>query len=173
MQAEFSSDSLRAIVQRIVSGGQTGADRGALDAAIELGIAHGGWVPRDRWAEDGPLPAKYQVQETPTGEIEIRTEWNVRDSDATLLCTHGTPHGGSALTRRLARRYRKPLVHVDFEKLEMAEAVEAVRQWLVRHRPAVLNIAGSRASTDARIYERVRELLFELLGRSKRRERET
>src|SRR5260221_10992589 len=98
---------------RIVSGGQTGVDRAALDVALEQGIACGGWCPRGRRAEDGPLDERYPLQETPWDGYPQRTEWNVRDSDATLILSRGTPDRGTALTEDIARRRKKPDLAVD------------------------------------------------------------
>src|SRR5262245_27188842 len=102
----------RRFIRRIVSGGQTGAERAALDVAIALDIPHGGWIARGRWAEDGPLPPRYRLKETPSSIVSVRTEWNVRDADATVIFSHGKLTGGSALTRRLAREYKKPVLHL-------------------------------------------------------------
>ena len=97
----------------IVSGGQTGADRAALDFAIAHGIAHGGWCPRGRLAEDGPIPSRYQLRETPSRKYAQRTEWNVRDSDATALFTLAPQmQGGTALTPDVAERLGKPWLHL-------------------------------------------------------------
>src|SRR5947209_20410690 len=98
---------------RIVSGGQTGVDRAALDVALALGIPCGGWCPRGRRAEDGPIPERYPLVETPTDEYPERTERNVCDSDGTLILTRGQPDRGTALTARLANRHKKPLYVVD------------------------------------------------------------
>jgi hypothetical protein len=148
----------------IISGGQTGADRVALDVAIELGIPHGGWVPRGRCAEDGRLDDKYQVQETPSGEVAERTEWNVRDADATLILSHGPLTGGSALTLALARQHRKPCLHLDLNECDESTALGEIRQWLSDVRPAILNIAGPRASTDPDIYVKVARVLRRLFA---------
>ena len=83
---------------RVISGGQTGVDRAALDAAFELALECGGWVPAGRRAEDGPVDARYPLRETAAGDYETRTRLNVRDSDATLILTRGRPSGGTALT---------------------------------------------------------------------------
>jgi hypothetical protein len=96
------------MIERIVSGGQTGADQAALDIAIELEIPHGGWVPKGRKTERGTLPAKYQLQEMPTNSYPKRTEQNVIDSDGTLIIVHGELSGGSEYTRKMAIKHNKP-----------------------------------------------------------------
>ncbi|HEV2727380.1 MAG TPA: putative molybdenum carrier protein, partial [Solirubrobacterales bacterium] len=98
---------------KLVSGGQTGADRAALDVAMGLGIDHGGWVPKGCSAEDGPLPSRYRVRETPSEDRAERTKRNVVDSDATLLISHGPLAGGSELTRKVAAALGKPVLHVE------------------------------------------------------------
>lgn len=101
------------MIIKIISGGQTGADQGALDAAIEMDIPHGGWVPKERKTEAGPLPAKYQLKDMLTASYQARTERNVIDSDGTLILSHGPLTGGSALTEKMARKHRKPFLHID------------------------------------------------------------
>ena len=91
-------------MRKVVSGGPTGVDRAALDAACALGLALGGWCPRGRRAEDGAIPAEYPLRETPGEDYAERTEWNVRDASATLVLTRGQPSPGTALTIELARR---------------------------------------------------------------------
>ena len=145
------------MVREIVSGGQTGADRGALDAAIELGLEHGGWCPRGRRAEDGTIPARYQLRETTEADYAARTERNVLDSDGTLLVTRGAPTGGSALTATLARRHARPFLHVDLAATPRAAA--DVRAWLASHRIARLNVAGPRERHAPGIADDVRALL--------------
>jgi len=133
-------------VTRIVSGGQTGADRGGLDAAIALGLDHGGWCPRGRRAEDGAIPDRYRLTETPSADYAARTERNVIDSDGTALFTRGAPTGGSALTRELAERHGRPVLHLDLDAAGDDDAARALRAWLAEHRIATLNVAGSRES---------------------------
>src|ERR1700746_3926565 len=99
---------MRKLISKIVSGGQTGVDRAALDVALDLGIACGGWCPKGRLAEDGPIPERYPLEETTLPFYPQRTERNVRDSDGTLVLTVGPPKGGTALTLVLARRQKKP-----------------------------------------------------------------
>ncbi|MDP6705118.1 MAG: putative molybdenum carrier protein [Alphaproteobacteria bacterium] len=97
---------------RVISGGQTGVDRAALDAAMTLGLAVGGWCPRGRWAEDGPIPTRYPLIETPLARVVQRTFWNVRDSDATLVLVQGRARGGTLATIRQAAG-RRPLLVLD------------------------------------------------------------
>ncbi|HNP60476.1 MAG TPA: putative molybdenum carrier protein [Nitrospirales bacterium] len=141
------------MVSRIVSGGQTGADRAALDVALHLGIDCGGWVPNGRMAEDGVIPARYpNLVETKFDDPSIRTEYNVRDSDATLLITRGAPAGGSAFTVEVAMRLGKPVLHVDLLRESVEQIVPRVCQWLQDLHPVILNVAGPRASEDREIY---------------------
>jgi Circularly permutated YpsA SLOG family len=134
----------------IVSGGQTGADRAALGFAIDHGLAHGGWCPRGRRAEDGPLDPRYQLRETPSEKYDQRTKWNVRDSDATAIFTL-TPelHGGTALTREIAERLGKPWLHLvgdDLSSATIAASATRLVAFLAEHQVVRLNVAGPRAS---------------------------
>lgn len=140
------------MLSKIVSGGQTGADRAALDAAIRLGIPHGGWVPKGRLAEDGPIPKRYRVRETASAAYPQRTERNVCDSDGTLLITRGKPTGGSEYTRAMALRHGRPFLHVDLNRLPAFKAALTVSRWIADHSIRTLNVAGSRASKDPGIY---------------------
>jgi hypothetical protein len=145
-------------IERIVSGGQTGVDRAALDAALVLSIPCGGWCPRGRRAEDGSLPLRYPLSETPNHAYPERTEWNVRDSDGTLILCRGRLKGGTALTARCARRYTRALLIVD---LLEKPAPRAIVQWLEMNKIAVLNVAGPRESEAPGIYDRALALLRE------------
>ncbi len=137
------------MIRRIVSGGQTGVDRAALDVAIEYRIACGGWCPRGRKAEDGPIDARYPLEETASGSYVERTEWNVRDSDATLILASGTLEGGTALTARLARTARKPLLVLD----PRSRDTDVLVSWLEVGGYETLNVAGPRESRSAGVYE--------------------
>ena len=148
------------MIRKIVSGGQTGVDRAALDVALELGIPCGGWCPRGRRAEDGVIPARYPLQETPWDGYPQRTAWNVRDADATLVLTLGAPDRGTALTIRLARAKGKPCLVVD---LGAGNGVEEARAWLEENGVGVLNVAGPRESSAAGIHDRAAEFLRRLL----------
>ncbi len=149
------------MVEKIVSGGQTGADRAALDAARELGLARGGWVPRGRRAEDGRVPDRYDgMTETGSDDYAERTERNVRDACATLVLCFGAPAGGTAHTAAHARALGRPLLVLDLERLPTADAAERLRAWLARERPRVLNIAGPRAGDEPRIAGAARAVLL-------------
>jgi len=149
------------MLRKIVSGGQTGVDRAALDAALEAGVACGGWCPRGRRAEDGALDARYPLRETPARDYAERTTWNVRDADATLILARLPLRGGSALTRRSAQRMRRPVLVVDPED---ADCVAAVRSWLERSAVGTLNVAGPRESQQPGAYAGARRVLDALLG---------
>jgi hypothetical protein len=128
---------------KVVSGGQTGVDRAALDAARTAGLPCGGWCPRGRMAEDGPIDGAYPLTETPDEDYAQRTEWNVRDSDGTLVLVRGRPSGGTAFTITVARRLGRPLLVLD---LADDPPPEDARRWLEGEGIAVLNVAGPRES---------------------------
>ncbi|HEY8563231.1 MAG TPA: putative molybdenum carrier protein [Pyrinomonadaceae bacterium] len=152
-------------IKIIVSGGQTGADRAAFDFALENDVRIGGFVPKNRRAEDGAIGARYpNLIETKTRDYAERTELNVRTTDATLIVSHGPLTGGSQLTARFAETHRKPCRHVDFTEESVEEAAEASREWLASIKCERLNIAGPRASTDPAIYEKTLAFLAALFG---------
>jgi hypothetical protein len=142
--------SVRTALERIVSGGQTGVDRAALDVAVARGIAHGGWCPRGRRAEDGRIPERYVLREHDSPDYAARTEANVRDSDGTLVLAPGTPRNGTALTVRLAERHGRPCRVVDLDAPPDPDDVVA---WLARHRIRTLNVAGPRESTHPGVHD--------------------
>ena len=150
------------MIQKIISGGQTGADRAALDFAIRHNIPYGGWVPKGRKTEDGTLPEKYSLQEMPTGRYSKRTEKNVLDSDGTLIVSHGLLTGGSALTTSFAELHRKPWIHIDLEITSCSEAARTIQEWVVRNGIKTMNVAGPRASKDPEIFGAVMEILNEV-----------
>lgn len=128
---------------KVISGGQTGVDRAALDVALDLGLEAGGWVPKGRRAEDGLVPDRYPMKETTSRDYEQRTEWNVRDSDATLVLTTGKPEGGTASTIEIAQRLEKPVFVVDLLK---PHNLQSIQFWLDYEKVKVLNVAGPRES---------------------------
>lgn len=133
-------------VRVVISGGQTGVDRAALDWAIAAGVTHGGWCPRGRRAEDGPIAPGYALKETPSAGYEERTRRNVRDSDATLILNVGAIEGGTRLTATHAARIGKPFRVVQLDDPAKSADVAAVRAWIRGLRAGVLNVAGPRES---------------------------
>lgn len=148
---------------KIVSGGQTGADRAALDWAIDHGIPHGGWCPKGRKAEDGSISWRYDLKETPSPDYTQRTEWNVRDSDATVIFSFGAVlTGGSKKTAELAQKHRKPCLHLS-AKLHGDKAPEVLKKFIDEHRIKILNVAGPRASKEPMVGEVVKAVLGALM----------
>ncbi len=139
----------------VISGGQTGVDRAALDVALELGLPCEGWCPQGRRAEDGVLPPRYPLRETPSTEYPQRTRWNIRDADGTLILHAGGLDRGSALTARIAEQLRRPVLVLAVRTAEAA----AVREWMRANSVARLNVAGPRESRSPGIYEMARGLL--------------
>ena len=145
--------------ERIVSGGQTGADRGALDFAIQHGYSHGGWAPQGRKAEDGLIPPKYQLTELADGGYRQRTRRNVEDSDGTLIVNLGGLDGGTLATEAFARKKGKPYFVVQLDDGVTANLAISVLAWLREHSIHTLNIAGPRESKRPGIYGLTGELL--------------
>mgnify|MGYP001369147878 CR=1 FL=1 len=146
-------------IEKIISGGQTGADRAALDFAIDHNIPYGGWLPKGRITEDGTLSYRYHLQEMPTEDYSKRTEKNVLDSDGTVIVSNGFLTGGSAVTREFAMEHKKPWIHLDLKELSMNEAADKMIAWLTENEIRVLNVAGPRAGKDPSIYDIVWRLL--------------
>lgn len=142
-----------AMITKIISGGQTGADRAALDVAIKLDIHHGGWIPKGRKTEDGTLPRRYRLREMQTDSYPKRTEQNVVDSDGTLIITHGPLTRGSNLTKKMAVKHDRPWIHVDLDNLSVDAAIQILKAWINGNEINTLNVAGSRASKDPTIYQ--------------------
>lgn len=137
------------LFQKIVSGGQTGADRAALDWAIIMEIEHGGWCPQGRRSEDGIIPARYRLQETPSSDYAQRTEWNIRDSDATAIFSlTSVLSGGTLLTQQLATQ--KPWIHLH-KDMGIQNGTAHLYQFVSQSPIQVLNIAGPRQSEEPTI----------------------
>ena len=147
------------MIKKIISGGQTGADQAALDAAIRLEIPHGGWIPKGRMTESGPLPDKYKLQEMITTSYPKRTEKNVTDSDGTVIISRGKLTGGSKLTEKLAEKHKRPCLHIDLNKTPTFFAASIINAWIGLHKIEILNVAGPRASKDPEIYQDVRYII--------------
>ena len=143
------------MIKKIITGGQTGADRAALDVALKFGIPHGGWIPKGRKTEKGPLPEKYLMQEMPTESYEARTEQNVLDSDGTLIIARGKLTGGTDYTRQMTLKHKKQLLGIDLNLISHFDGASLAASWIKLHRVQVLNVAGPRASEDQQIYSDV------------------
>jgi len=148
-------------LNKILSGGQTGVDRAALDAALARGVSVGGWCPQERRAEDGLIPDRYPLRETPSTDYAQRTAWNVRDSDGTLIIAPDSLDGGTALTKQEAEAQGKPVLHV---RPSDPVPVPMIRAWGTEHAVHVLNVAGPRASEVPGIYDAAKALLDDLLA---------
>jgi len=149
----------------IISGGQTGVDRAALDAALQHHIPIGGWCPRERRAEDGAIPDVYPLRSTTSRSYAVRTEWNVRDSDGTLILLYGPLSSGTRLTLESARTQNRPflVIQLDAPKNSSADQPATVAAWLSLNKIRVLNVAGPRGSSSPRIYPLALEFLCRLL----------
>lgn len=134
------------MLRKIVSGGQTGVDRGALDAALEAGFPCGGWCPKGRKAEDGGIPDRYPLTELPGADYRQRTRQNVVDSDGTLVVCLGEPSGGTLETVRFARHLGKPLLVVVGAQTVAPALARRAADFVAANSIAVLNVAGPRES---------------------------
>ncbi len=149
----------RPVITKLVSGGQTGADRAALDFALARHRPHGGWCPRGRRAEDGVIPGCYNLRETPDDDHAQRTEWNVRDSDGTVIFSLAAElTGGSAYTADCARRLGRPWLHLT---PAVPQPARRLREFVAAHTLATLNVAGPRASEEPAVGVFVRRVLAE------------
>ena len=136
----------------IVSGGQTGVDRAALDWACNHHIPHGGWCPQGRRASDGALSVKYQLRETESAGYRQRTKLNVQDSDATLILNVGELDGGSLQTLQFAERMGKPNLVVQLDQCAPDKSAGRITEWLIVGKFCTLNVAGPREEKRPGIY---------------------
>ena len=151
------------VIHQVVSGGQTGVDRAALDVAMHLRIVTGGWCPAGRRAEDGVIPERYSLQETKAKNYAVRTCWNVRDSDGTLVLTSGELSDGTLKTVEYACKAGKPCLVVQLDHPDHPNSA-VIKDWLPGNSIRTLNVAGTRESKRPGIYRQSTELLHELFG---------
>ena len=150
----------KATINRIISGGQTGVDRAALDFALDNAIPCGGWCPKGRKAEDGIIPERYPVQEMPVDDYGSRTYQNIMDSDATLVLYEEKPDRGTRLTIEICLDRKKPVLYVA---LGSEDKIAEIRNWLRHYEVKTLNIAGSKESSEPGIYTKAYAFLEHLL----------
>jgi hypothetical protein len=144
------------VLSKIVSGGQTGVDRGALDAALDAGFDCGGWCPQGRTAEDGEIPARYVMIELAGSGYEKRTLKNVLDSDGTAILYFGTLEGGTLQTKEYCRSHGRPVVTIDATRATPETAADRIAAFVRKRRIAVLNVAGPRASKQPAAHDYAR-----------------
>ena len=154
------------MIKKIISGGQTGADRAGLDAAMEMGIPHGGWIPKGKKTEKGVLPKKYKLLEMNSTSYPKRTEKNVIDSDGTVIFTHGKLTGGSKLTKTVADKHDRPCLHINLNATINFKVPAEINSWIMKNNIEILNVAGSRESKDTDIHKKVLKIIQDvyLLG---------
>ena len=146
---------------RIISGGQSGADRAALDAALAAGVRCGGWCPAGRLAEDGVIPERYPLTPLPGDQLggggyDQRTRRNVLDSDGTVILCFGPPMGGTETARAVALELRRPLLLIDAATTAPSAAAQKIAEFTQAHHLHTLNVAGPRASEQPQIGPYVR-----------------
>lgn len=142
------------MIDKIVSGGQSGVDRAALDVSIKLGIPHGGWCPKGRKAEDGAIPACYQLNETDSDEYSERTKLNIRDTDGTLILVPTTPikvTDGTILTIAEVKERAKPYLIIDLSR--DYDKLSEIALWVKENSIKVLNVAGPRESQSPGVHK--------------------
>ncbi len=148
------------LIEKLVSGGQTGADIAALDVALHHDFPHGGWCPKGRRSLDGPLPARYLLTETPSADYLQRTEWNVRDTDGTVVFTFASvATGGSLKTIGFAKKHRKPCIHISRASDSLFGPAQQLQEFVKEHGIKTLNVAGSRESKEPGIHQWVMRVL--------------
>jgi hypothetical protein len=140
------------ILKKIISGGQIGADQGALDAAIKYNFPHGGWIQKGRKTQSGILPDKYKLEEMSTAGYKERIEQNVIESDGTVIISHGDLTGGADYSMKMTKRHKRSTLHIDLKETLAFIAASKINTWIIENNIEVLNVTGSRASEDSTIF---------------------
>jgi hypothetical protein len=147
------------MIEKIISGGQTGASRAALDAAMKLGIAHGGWVLHGRMTEDGPLPDKYDIKEMPDQNLSQRTKKNIKEAGGTLILSHEKFREQFDFIKKISERFSKPVLHIDLHTTIAFNAATRINDWIVDNDISVLNVTGPRDEQDPKIYQATLDII--------------
>ena len=140
------------MLRKIISGGQIGADQGALDAAIKYNFPHGGWIQKGRKTQMGTLPDKYKLKEMSVSGYKERIEQNVIDSDGTVIISHGNLSGGADYSQKMTEKHNRPCLHIDLNETPAFVAASRINTWIIENDIELLNVTGSRASEDSDIY---------------------
>ncbi|MFM0047035.1 putative molybdenum carrier protein [Paraburkholderia sediminicola] len=156
---------MAALLKRIVSGGQTGVDRGALDAALDMQFPCGGWCPAGRLAEDGSIPNRYPLTELPNAGYEERTLQNLLDSDGTVVIHFGVLSGGTLETCEWCVARGKPMKIIDAATMPQTTAAEEIGRFTERYNIETLNVAGPRTSKAPQAQQYTRDALTLMLER--------
>jgi hypothetical protein len=141
------------MIKKIISGGRIGAEQAALDVAIKMEIPHGGWIQKGRKTQRGILPEKYQLKEMSVAGFKERIEQNIMDSDGTVIFSHGNLTGGSDYGYEMAEKHNRPCLHIDLNETPLSMAPSTINTWIIENNIEVLNVTGSRASEDPKIYK--------------------
>ena len=149
---------------KFICGGQTGVDRAVLDACLENNFPCGGWCPKGRLAEDGPIPEKYPLTETDSTDYAVRTEKNVLAADATVILFDGEMRGGTLLSREIADKVSQKTLLISLSKTDAATAVKEMREFILQNNFEIINFSGPRESESKQIYKKVLEILTQLIA---------
>ena len=159
----MSINNLQIVCQKIISGGQTGVDRGALDACLEHSFNCGGWCPKGRWAEDGVIDKRYPLSETEEKKYSARTIKNVEEADGTLIISPKNISGGTLLTYQIAKKKNKPVLIISPDSKDDSLNTDTLIGWLAAHSIKTLNVAGPRESQWPGASSKSRQFIGKLL----------
>ena len=141
------------MLRKIISGGQIGADQGALDAAIKYNFPHGGWIQKGRNTQGGTLPDKYHLKEMFVSGYKERVEKNVIKSDGTVIISHGDLSGGADYSQQMTEKHNRPCLHIDLRRTPAFMASSEINTWIIENDIEIMNVTGSRVSEDSDIYK--------------------
>ena len=147
------------MIKKIISSGQNGVCQAALDVAIDLGIQHGGWIPKGRRPAE-----KYQLQETKGIDYSQCTELNILESDGTLILTRGKPIKESKLAQQISMKHHRPCLHIDLNEIDEPKAVQIISTWIEARKMKIMNVTGPKADKDTQIHEATKRILMTVLS---------